>query len=82
MPPPSRPRLLIEPGDEADIPLTAIFNESVRSVSTVTVREGNVYVSATPAEEYDDRSQTKVLIHGKNDWDGDVLLAPLFRDSR
>jgi hypothetical protein len=70
--PTESPAVVIAPHDEADIPLTAVFNESVRSISTVTVREGNVYVSATPAGGYDDRSQTKVLIHGKNDWDGDV----------
>ena len=76
--PTESPTVTIAPRDEADIPLTAVFNESVKSVSTVTVREGNVYVSATPAGEYDDRSQAKILIHGKNDWDGDVLSLRYF----
>ncbi len=76
--PTESPAVVIAPDDEADIPLTAVFNESVKSVSTVTVREGNVYVSATPAEEYDDRLQAKVLIHGKNDWDGDALSLRYF----
>jgi hypothetical protein len=76
--PTESPEVTIGPLDEIDIPLTAVFNESVKSVSTVTVREGNVYVSARPAEEYDDRAQTKVLIHGKNDWDGDVLSLRYF----
>jgi len=76
--PTESPAVTIAPRDEADIPLTAVFNESVRSVPTVTVREGNVYISATPAEEYDDRSQAKVLIHGKNDWDGDVMSLRYF----
>ena len=76
--PTESPAVVIAPRDEADIPLTAVFNESVKSVSTVTVREGNVYVSATPAEEYDDRLQAKVLIHGKNDWDGDVFSLRYF----
>jgi hypothetical protein len=76
--PTESPTVVIRPRDEADIPLTAVFNESVKSVSAVTVREGNVYLRATPAREYDDRSQAKVLIHGRNDWDGDVLSLRYF----
>jgi hypothetical protein len=62
----------IEPGSAAEIPLTAVFNEQVKNIDRVTIREGTVSVSATVAEEYDDRAQTRVLIHGKNDWDGNV----------
>jgi hypothetical protein len=62
----------ITPGSEEEIPLTAVFNEQMKSFSQMTIRDGNVYISATPAEEYDDKYQTRVLIHGKNDWDGDV----------
>lgn len=62
----------IAPGDEKDIPLLAVLNDHVKEVSKLTVREATVYVSATASEEYDDRVQTKVLIHGRNDWDGDV----------
>ncbi|MEW6510825.1 MAG: hypothetical protein AB1428_07690 [Bacteroidota bacterium] len=62
----------IAPGADAEIPLTAVFNELVRSVTKMTIREGTVSVSATVAEEADDRTQTRVLIHGKNDWDGNV----------
>jgi hypothetical protein len=76
--PTESPTVVIRPRDEADIPLTAVFNESVKSVSAVTVREGNVYLRATPAREYDDRSQAKVLIHGRYDWDGDVLSLRYF----
>jgi hypothetical protein len=76
--PTESPTVTIGPRDEADIPLTAVFNESVKSVSTVTVREANVYVNATPSEEFDDRAQAKVLVHGKNDWDGSVLSLRYF----
>jgi hypothetical protein len=44
----------------------------------MTVREGNVYVSATPAEDYDDSYATPVLIYGKNDWDGSVYSLRYF----
>ncbi|MFN0157518.1 MAG: hypothetical protein ACKVRP_05530 [Bacteroidota bacterium] len=62
----------LAPGEEREIPFTALFNEHVRSVSSMVIREGTVYVNATPAEQYDDKVQTKILIYGKNDWDGDV----------
>ncbi|MCC6396098.1 MAG: hypothetical protein IT282_03695 [Bacteroidetes bacterium] len=62
----------ILPDGVAEIPLTAVFNEQVKRVSTLTVKDGNVFVNATPAEQYDDKAQTRVLIHGKNAWDGDV----------
>jgi hypothetical protein len=36
------------------------------------VREGTVSVAALPAGEADDRYQVRVVIYGRNDWDGDV----------
>lgn len=60
------------PGEEADVPITAVFNEEVKRQSQMTVRDGEVTVSATPAAEFDDRRQTPVVIYGRNDWDGDV----------
>jgi hypothetical protein len=68
----------ILPDQEAEIPLTAVFNEQVKRVQTLTVREGNVFVNATPAEEYDDKRQTTVLFHGKNAWNGDVNTLRFF----
>jgi hypothetical protein len=37
-----------------------------------------VYVSATPAEDYDDRYKTPVIIHGRNDWDGNATSLRYF----
>jgi hypothetical protein len=68
----------LEPGGEADIPLTAVFNEQVEQATTQTVREGNVYIHATPAEQYDDKAQTRVVFQGKNAWDGDVYSLRYF----
>jgi hypothetical protein len=68
----------LAPGGEAEVPITAVFNEQVTRVPSLMIREGNVYVNATPAEEYDDRFQTRVLIHGRNAWDGDVLTLRYF----
>lgn len=62
----------IAPGESVDVPFVAVFNDKVKSVSTLTVSDGNVSVSAVPMEEVEDKSQTRVIIHGRNDWDGDV----------
>lgn len=62
----------LAPGERREIPIKAVFNEKIKSVERMVVREANVFVSATPAGEYDDKFTTPVLIHGKNDWDGDV----------
>ncbi len=70
--PTETPAVYMMPGEEKDIPFNAVLNEQVKTVTTLTVREGNVFVNATPAEEYDDKAQTKILIHGRNAWDGDV----------
>ncbi|MBI5471458.1 MAG: transglutaminase domain-containing protein, partial [Ignavibacteriae bacterium] len=62
----------LQPGEVQEIPFSAVLNDQVRHVGKLTIREGNVYVSTSVAEEYDDRAQAKVLIHGRNDWDGDA----------
>jgi hypothetical protein len=62
----------IAAGSEGHIPLTAVFNDQMRSVVKTMIRDGTVSVSATVAEDFDDKAQTRVLIHGKNDWDGNA----------
>ena len=68
----------IAPGTTADIPFTAVFNDHVRTIPSVTIRDGLVSVSSGGAGETDDRAQTRVLIHGKNDWDGNTLSLRYF----
>ncbi len=63
---------VVPPGEEADIPLMAVFNDNVRRMPTVSVREGSVTVSAAPQGEEEDRSQTRVIVRGRNDWDGNA----------
>ena len=70
--PTESPSVYLMPGEETEIPFNAVLNEQMKSVSSLTIREGNVYVSASSADEPDDRFQVKLLIHGRNDWDGDV----------
>lgn len=70
--PTESPSVYLMPGEEAEIPFSAVLNDQIKLVSSLTIREGNVYVSASSTEDPDDRFQVKLLIHGRNDWDGDV----------
>jgi hypothetical protein len=60
----------IQPGESVEIPFSALFNDRVKGVPSVTIREGTVGVTAALESEYDDRARARVLIHGRNDWDG------------
>ncbi|MFH0990170.1 MAG: hypothetical protein V1799_09165 [bacterium] len=62
----------IEPKAEAEIPFTAVFNEAVTSISSMILKAGEVFVSAAPAEGYDDRFQMNVVFRGRNEWDGNI----------
>jgi hypothetical protein len=68
----------IEPNTEIDVPFTAIFNEAIRFVPSMVLRAADVFVKSSPAEEYDDKSQTRLIIRGRNDWDGDALSLRYF----
>ncbi len=68
----------IQPGSSVEIPLNAVFNERVMGVSALTIREGTVSVSAAIPGDDDDRAQTRVLVHGRNDWDGSVASLRYF----
>jgi hypothetical protein len=69
--PTESPVSYIAAGESAELPLMVVFNEQVKKVKALTVREGDVYVSASPAEQYDDKSQTRLVILGRNAWNGD-----------
>jgi hypothetical protein len=64
--------VILQPGQEAEVPLTAVFNEQIQRVTSAVVREADVTVTATPADQVDDRFQARVMIMGRNAWDGDV----------
>jgi hypothetical protein len=44
----------------------------------MVLRAAEVFVKASPAEDYDDKSQTRLIIRGRNDWDGDALSLRYF----
>ena len=68
----------LEPNTETDVPFYAIFNEAIRFVPSMVLRAADVFVKASPAEDYDDKSQTRLIIRGRNDWDGDALTLRYF----
>jgi hypothetical protein len=68
----------IQPGSSEEIPLSAVFNDRMTGISALTIREGTVSVSAALAGDNDDRAQTRVLIHGRNDWDGSAASLRYF----
>jgi hypothetical protein len=61
----------VVPGQQVELPLTAIFNDRLLAASQMTIRDAVVAVSSTMNGE-DDRRSARVIIHGKNAWDGDV----------
>jgi len=66
------------PGETMEIPVTAVFTEAIKSIANFTLQTAEVYVRATAASEYDDRRQTHLAIHGRNDWNGDILTLRYF----
>lgn len=68
----------LAPDEVAEIPFFAVFNGLVRSISSLVIQDGEVFVNASPRDEYDDRYQTRVLVRGRNDWNGDVTLLKYF----
>jgi len=60
----------LQPGESADIPLTAVFNDRVRDIPAISIREATVTVTTAPEPENDEQAQARMLIHGRNDWDG------------
>lgn len=64
---------VISPDASMDIPITAIFNDAVTLLPTMVLKAADVIVKASPHAGYDDKVQTRIIIRGRNDWDGDVL---------
>ncbi len=67
----SRPLKLLS-GENAEVPIFAIFNKAIQFVKNFSIHDGNIFVYAEPTNEFDDRYQTPVIIRGRNDWNGDV----------
>lgn len=68
----------INPNEVLEIPFFAVFNDVINSVRKFSIFDGTVFVHAEPADDDDDRYQTRVFIRGRNDWDGDVMLLRYF----
>lgn len=63
----------IAPNTTRRISFYAVFNEAIRSVSSMILQAGDVFVKAAPASDYDDKVSTSLVIRGRNDWDGNAI---------
>ncbi len=68
----------IPPKEILEIPFFAVFNDMITKVRKFSIYDGTVYVNAKISSDYDDKYQTRVLVRGRNDWNGDVLLLRYF----
>ena len=62
--------VFLGPGEQAEIPLAAVFNEELDDIREAVIRDATIYVRTTPGEAFDDRYQARLLVHGRNAWDG------------
>jgi hypothetical protein len=62
----------IPPQSVTEIPFSAVFNPVIKTVQSMELCEANVTVSSTGGDENDDQSPVRVIVYGKNDWDGKV----------
>lgn len=76
--PSETPVQTIAAGDVAEVPLYAVFNDALRTVGSSSIREAEVRVAVSPDNEESDRYQTRVLVHARNDWNGDVSMLKYF----
>ena len=73
----SRPQV-IPAGETTEVPFFAVLNSAVQGIRSMTVSEGEVSVSAVRTGESEDSYPAKVLVRGRNDWNGDVTLLRYF----
>jgi hypothetical protein len=66
------------PEEVKEIPFFAVVNDALRSNVNLTIRDGEIGVISSGSPEMEDHYQVRVLIHGKNDWNGDVHLLRFF----
>ena len=68
----------LAPEEVKDLPFTAEFNESILSVRNETMLETQLGVAASHLDNLDDRVRTKLLVHGRNSWNGDPVMLKYF----
>jgi hypothetical protein len=62
----------IEPGAVEEIPVYALFSDNLNGNRDLSVREGVIEVRSTAGGDAEDRYPAKILVHGRNDWNGDA----------
>ncbi|MGB9773735.1 MAG: hypothetical protein ACPL4I_06940 [Bacteroidota bacterium] len=54
-----------------EIPFTALFKESITREQETSLRAAEIAVESSPEVPFEDRAQVQIVVHGRNDWDGD-----------
>ncbi|NOY05510.1 MAG: hypothetical protein GXO82_02565 [Chlorobi bacterium] len=68
----------LNPHEIRDIPFTAEFNENILSVHEESFRDARIAVMEAEVNNYTDIEYKKVLILGRNFWNGDPLMLKYF----
>ncbi|MGD0338627.1 MAG: hypothetical protein ABSB78_07535 [Bacteroidota bacterium] len=68
----------IPPQSVAEIPFSAIFNPVIKNVASMELCEGSVTVCSSNSDENDDQAPVRMIVYGKNDWDGKVQTLASF----
>lgn len=58
------------PGEERDVPLLAVFNTWPERQRSLSIHDATVSVTVNGETGPDDQQQAKVVLRGRNDWDG------------
>ncbi len=68
----------LNPHEIRDIPFTAEFNENILAVHNESFRDARIGVMDAEVNDYTDIEYKKVLILGRNFWNGDPLMLKYF----
>jgi hypothetical protein len=68
----------LQPGEVKEIPFFAVVNDALKSNSSLSIRDGEITVVSSGLTETEDHYQVRVLMHGRNDWNGDARLLRFF----
>ncbi|MDH4071284.1 MAG: hypothetical protein OEV30_12785, partial [Ignavibacteria bacterium] len=58
------------PGEQVRIPLTAVFNDRFGRAGKTVIRDAGITVTSLSPGELDDSYRTRVVVHGRNAWNG------------
>ena len=70
--------VVLKPGEAKELPFYAVLNDKFSAQKTLSIREAVIAVRSISAEDADDRYSLRVLLRGRNDWNGDAEMLKYF----